>query len=307
MVSNHGKARQRAKRAFRPSLDGQRLEERCVLSRVGAQLGPGLYHPIRTFVKNGGKAVRILNGKGSIFDVKIDSGPGTVTARPMGNGTVKLIAFGTDATTELVVDVARPSQRKGGAHTFNPAFGIGNNILDIGSIVITTDKIGQILAYRTANLSGPLNIQNDSPINRIAFNRLLPGATITTAGDVNTLDVFVDANLSGLNTGVFIGRDLNWLNVGGSITLQDGARFVVDRDTGQSPQPVKGTDPGGQGMLITGNLTISPTSIFRVNRNLVGSSTGNSLTVVGNLNGSSRFSVGGAVLRPVVIQGTVTP
>jgi hypothetical protein len=325
--------RRAVRRAFRPTLGG-RLEDRVLLSsgqaeidaiveqvlasrrkhrpatdgpiHAAAQRGRVLRHPIQTFVGNGGRKVRVLDGTGEAFDVQVD-GVGTVTARPLPShdGRVKIIAFGTTSRSSLIIAPARPVPTEGGAHTFNPAFGAGDEILNVGQIVIRSGRIGQILGYRTVNLSGPVRVRGESSVDRIALNRILPGGTIEVASDLNTLDLFVNADLAGAGTGIFVGRDLNWLDVQGNLSIRDGATINIGRDTGLVAQPAKGSAIGGQGMLIQGNLVIGEGGTFRVNRDING--TGASLAVRGNFNGTSRFSVGGTVNAPIAVLGTVTP
>jgi hypothetical protein len=321
MVMRREDRRARARRrSFKPHLDDNRLETRVVLSVANPYLiairaqqlnqPVPIFHQPQSLTRRGGQSVRILTGRGTAFDVTV-RGFGTVTARPTADGRWNLNVFGTDANSELTINPVDPSiLRQFGkrtAHTFNPSYGVGNPILEVAGVNVTTGKIGQILGFRTANLSGPIVLRNDSPIDRIAFNRLLPGALIQTAGDLDTLDVFVSANLAGSGTGIKVGRDLNWFNVRGDLTIEDGATLETTRDIGLVPQPDKGTAVGGQGMLVQGNLILAPAGSMVVGRNLSGSSVGNSLTVFGNLAGSSRLTVNGVVTRPVVVLGTTTP
>ena len=118
-------------------------------------------------------------------------------------------------------------------------------------------------------MSGPLVVSGTAAINRIAFYSILPGASITTGGDVNTLDVLNGINLSGAGTGITIGRDLNLLNVGGSLTLSDGANFTIDRNLGLVAQPPKGTGTGSN--ILSLNFTSVANSIVTVSIPSVGS------------------------------------
>ena len=61
---------------------------------------------------------------------------------------------------------------------------------------------------------------------------------------MQTLDIANSATLSGAGTGVFVGRDLNLLNVGGNLEITNGANFIVGRNLGFIPQPPKGTGTG---------------------------------------------------------------
>jgi hypothetical protein len=51
-------------------------------------------------------------------------------------------------------------------------------------------------------------------------------------------------------------------------------------------QPPKGTDPGGQGAIVDGNLIIGPGSRFRIGRRLAAT-----FLVFGNVQGSSRLII----------------
>lgn len=322
------------RRSFRPDLNGP-LEDRTLLSTGQAEVSqvaemllasrrsPGhkattaaptgdTVHtavirrarvPIQTFVANGGRSVRVRDAQGEYFDVKI-TGVGTVTARPMPNhdGRVRIITFGTNSASSLSIDPARPRARQGQAHTFNPAFGKGDELLNVGEIQIRSGRIGQVLGFRTMNLSGPVVVLGDSNVSRIAANRLLPGALIDIAGDLDTLDVFVDANLAGPGTGIFVGRDLNWTNVRGDLTVSNGAAVSVGRDVGLVAQAAKGTGSGGQGILVQGNFTIAPESAVIINRDLAGP-----MTIQGNFNGYSRFVVKGSASGTISVLGTTSP
>ena len=142
---------------------------------------------------------------------------GTVRAYPMSGGRVGIIVDGSTQNTELAINPLGQPQKKGFAHSF--AYGEANrsHVLNVGQITINSGQIGAILGFQTADLSGPLVAKGTAAIDRIAFENILPGASITTGGDVNTLDVLNGIDLSGAGTGIFIGRDLNLLNVGSNI------------------------------------------------------------------------------------------
>jgi hypothetical protein len=301
--------RRRDVRSFRPDLDG-RLEDRCLLSSAVFPRTGSLVNHVQTFVKDGGRAVRVFNGLGSAFDVQI-TGPGTVTAAPLPNGTIKLVVTGSDPTTELAVNPVREVfndfKARRQAHNFHPEFGFGNHLLNIGELDIKSGRIGSILGFRTATLSGPLVITGSTPVSRIALYQLLPGATIVTGGDLDTLDIFNNATLSGAGTGLNIGRDLNLLNINGDLTIQNGANLIVGRDIGATPQPPKGSGTGSNilqvlfnsgitattttavaplvGGFIQGNITIAPGSVFKAVRAI-----DLQIYVQGNVSGFSRFS-----------------
>jgi hypothetical protein len=256
---------------------------------------------------------------------------GTIRAYPIGGGSIGVIVDGTNSMTELDINPLPFPQRKGYAHSFSYGFAGRQRVINIGALNVTSGVIGAILGYHTANLSGPLTVNGNSPIDRIAFNSLLPGASITTGGDVNTLDVLYDANLSGSGTGISVGRDLNFMNIGGSMTLSNGANFFVARDLGQVAQPPKGTEVGLStaastltndlfaGALIQGNLTVNPGSTFVIGRRIypgqVVSSTGSVnqpalFTLRGNLVGANRVTIPGAIFsganQNIFIGGSIT-
>jgi hypothetical protein len=250
---------------------------------------------------------------------------GTVRAYPMPGGRVGIIVDGSTQNTELAINPLGIPQKKGFAHSF--AYGEANrsNILNIGQLTINSGRIGGILGFQTAALSGPLVSNGPGAIDRIAFAQLLPGASITTGGDLNTLDVLYSANLSGAGTGVIVGRDLNLLNVGGNLTLSNGAVFSIGRKLGLVNQPPKGTGTGTNiltlnfnnvtgnlltvnpppvGTFIQGNVVINPGSQF-----LVGSTIQNVMYVEGNVNGFSRILVEAAtpVARPPTFLTALPP
>ena len=92
------------------------------------------------------------------------------------------------------------------------------HILNIGQITVNSGSIGAIDGFQTANLVGPLVVSGTTTVDRIAFNSIDPGASITVGGTLNTLDVLQGITLNtGTNSNITIGRDLNLLNVGGNI------------------------------------------------------------------------------------------
>jgi hypothetical protein len=251
------------RRAFQPSLNGQ-LESRCLLSTGKVHIQ----------VANHGKISEVFNQQGEKFDI-ILTGPGIVFAKPMSGGRFRIVVNGTDQASTLEIDPTTRSKDKGQAHVF-PGFPTPTSqqtaILNVGRMDVNSGNIFQILAYKTANLSGPLKIAGPSTVDRIAFNALLPGATIQVGspppslgvsgqGDINTLDVFTNATLVG-GPGIVVGRDLNDFTVGGTLDLQGGASVLVGRYIGLTPQPVKGSDFGGAGGFIQGDLIIGPGSVI---------------------------------------------
>lgn len=281
--------------------EGQAIKAQALRPQAVNHAKPVFIHSPKILVERGGKGVRILDGRGGAFNVLIETGPGTITAKTLRDGRFELTVFGTNSNSEVVINPLRPLPDFGTAHTFQPEFGIGREILEVAKIDVKTGQVGSILGYRTANLSGPIILNNDAPVERIALNRLLPGALIQTRGDLNTLNIFTDATLSGAGTGLNIGRDLNWFFVDGDLTINDGAVVSVSRDIGLEAQAEKGSDPGGQGAQINGNLEIGPGSAFLVGRDL-----DFGMIIYGNLIGSSRLLINGTSAG-VAVKGNVVP
>lgn len=259
-------------------------------------------HSPRILTMAGGRGVRILDGNGGIFNVGVESGPGTVRAKALRDGRFEIRAIGTGESSELVITAMRVAGKIGMGHTYNPQLGRGGEVLDIAEIVVTSGEIGSVLGYRTANLSGPLVLDTDAPVNRIALNRLDPGALIQTAGDLNTLNVFTDATLEGDGTGVMVGRDLNWVTIGGDLSIADGATLETDRDLGLVAQPAKDSSPPGVGILVEGSVVLGPTGSWTVRRDLAGP-----IMIRGDFTGSDQFTVFGTVIAPITVLGTITP
>src|SRR5262249_45344624 len=181
--------------------------------------------------------------------------------------------------------------RKNTAHDFPNGVAKHDGLLHVASVTVTTGLVNDILGYKTAELSGPVTVGNINPVDRIAFESLVPGATIRVGGDLNTLDIYDSATLTGPGTGIFVGRDLNLFNVlGGGLTLTDGAQIAVGRDLGLNPQPPKGTGQGANqlnnvlpsstnstntaaafplvGALVGGNVSVDPTSSISFGRTI---------------------------------------
>jgi hypothetical protein len=241
---------------------------------------------------------------------------GTIRAYAMPHGLVGIIIDGTNALTELDINPVPFPQRKGYAHSFAYGFSGRSRVLNIGSINVTSGQIGAILGYHTADLYGPLTVDGPGNVDRIAFDALQPGSLIKTGGDVNTLDVFKDANLNGPGTGVSIGRDLNFMNVSGNMTISNGANFFVTRNVGEIAQPAKGTESGLSqasstltnnlyaGALIQGNLTVQPGSTFVVSGQLF---PGFSNTTTGQIAQPAIFNIRGSLYgaNHVTIPGAI--
>jgi hypothetical protein len=225
---------------------------------------------------------------------------GTVRAYGMSRGRVGIIVDGSTPNTELTINPLGEPQRKGYAHSFAYGESTRNHILNIGQLTINSGKIGAIEGFQDAVLSGPLVASATTSIDRIAFDALLPGASITTGGDLNTLDLLNSAELSGPGTGIFVGRDLNLLNVGGNVTFTNGAVAEIGRNFGVTSQPPKGTGTGSN--VLTLNFTVvSGTTLSGVTVPPVGS------FIVGDLfvAPGSIFSIGGAIFNTFYVQGAL--
>jgi hypothetical protein len=181
---------------------------------------------------------------------------GTVRAYPMSGGRVGIIVDGSTQNTELTINPLGQPQKKGFAHSFAYGESSRTHVLNVGQITINSGQIASILGFQDADLSGPLVVNGTGSIDRLAFLNILPGASITTGGDVQTLDVVGEIDLSGPGTGISIGRDVNLLNVGSNLTLSNGATFKIGRFLGLLSQPPKGTGTGSNVLTLNFN-TIS--------------------------------------------------
>jgi len=386
MSKNRSEGRREQRRAFRPELEGQRLEARVVLSRAHApfvvnhfllthpqpgfaenfqrpvrysanapRVGPGPVYDkgyVATQTARGGQSVIVAAPDGSRFRVSLnfadnqyDGGlalqtgsqasptantvtgntgntvnglpqpRGTVRAYAMPGGKVGLIVDGSTEQQALTIDPLPFAQRKGFAHSFAYGESGRSHILNIGSLNVTSGRIAQILAFHSADLSGPVTVGGVTTVDRIAFNSLKPGAAIGVGGTLNTLDVNTNANLTS-GPGVVVGRDLNLLNVGGDLTLANGASIRVGRFEGVTLQPPKGTGTGsnilslnqsqiGSGTsqltpsisaFIQGNVTIGPGSVLAVTSGIANSS----LTSAAGGSGA-----GGGSPTPFLINGSL--
>ena len=301
MSENRTRGRRASQRAFRPTLDGK-LESRMLLS--------GVHHapPIKFQAANGGRAVIITDSDGAQFEVTVTSilqGPGPqitagiVVAHPMSGGRVQLKAFGTTSDSVLAINPLIKERAKGDSHLIAAGQAGNDSILHVGSIKIVSGKINSIVGYHSADLSGPLTASAPTPVNRIAFESLGPGASITVGGDLNTLDVLHGVFLD-RGPGITVGRDLNWFNTGGDFALSNGASLIVGRDIGLTAQPAKGTGPAGQGGLIQGNLVIATGSKIVVGRSIV-----SPIVVNGNGFGLSQVFVGTPISNFVFRPGAI--
>jgi hypothetical protein len=223
---------------------------------------------------------------------------GTVRAYAMSGGRIGLIVDGSTQNTELTINPLGQQQRKGFAKSF--AYGAANrgHILNIGQITVNSGEIADIEGFQDAVLSGPLVVSGTTSIDRIALDAILPGASITTGGDVNTLDVLNGITLTGTN--IDIGRDLNLLNVGGNISLSDGSQFNIGRNLGLVSQPPKGTGTGTN--VLTLNYTSVANSIITVTIPAVGAYIQGSVVV----NPGSVFSIAGNIFNTLYVEGSIT-
>lgn len=283
-MPQHRTERRESRRGFRPTLDGK-LEPRVLMAQLSA---------IHARTAAGGQAVVITNTSGAEFYVSTFNG-GTVRALPASGGRVNLIVDGSTPSTLLEINSIVPAHIQGTAHTFHTYLSTPNNKLNIASINVTSGFISAIEGYQTANLSGSILVAGAARVDRIALNSILPGGSIQTGGDLNTLDVFHDVTLSGGN--ISIGRDLNWFETYGNVTLSNNSNFLIGRDAGGIPQPAKGSGNQGQGINISGNLTINPGSAFAIGRFL---NIPAGILVSGNASGLSRVSFGGVLLQQFV-------
>jgi hypothetical protein len=240
---------------------------------------------------------------------------GTIRGYAMSHGRVGLIIDGSTTQTEVDISPYPFHQRKGYAHSF--AYGQTNetHLLNVGKIVVNSGVISAINGFHTTQLSGPLTIKGNQPVDRLSFNALLPGASIQTGSDLDTLDVLNGVTLN-KGPGILIGRDLNLFNAGQDVNLSNGASIRVGRFLGLTPQPPKGTATGGNFLAVNqaligtgtstvvpslssyiqGNLIIGPGSVFMVNNGIpntsiiggnVASSAPSVLLINGQLNTSS--------------------
>jgi hypothetical protein len=252
----------------------------------------------------------VTNTNGQQFFVSVTHG--TIQGTPASGGRVNLILSGSTVTTYLEINQIVPAHRQAkGAHNFNSTLANSTGILNIASITVKSGAIFAIEGYHTAVLSGPLTVSSNNAVNRIAFQAIRPGGSINVGGDLDTLDIFNDANFS-QSIGLKVGQDLNWAEIGGSLTVNDGANVTIGRDLGLLAQAAKGSGNAGQGLFVNGNLTVSAPSRFSIGRNLGSPPTVSApipfsgILVNGNLSGASRFSIGGSVFGQVTVVGTTT-
>jgi hypothetical protein len=234
---------------------------------------------------------------------------GTVRAYPMTGGRVGLIVDGATQYQQLTIDPLPFSQRKGYAHSFAYLEANRSHVLNIGSLQVNGGALQAVLGFHSADLSGPLSIGGTGTVDRIAFDSLLPGASIGVGGNLNTLDVANNATLSA-GAGVTIGGDLNLLNVGGNLTLTNGASILVNRFIGLTPQPPKGTGTGSnilsvnQALLGTGTSTVVP-SLSAYIQGDVTIGPGSTLAVTSGVANSSLVGGTGGSPSPIMVNGAL--
>jgi hypothetical protein len=244
---------------------------------------------------------------------------GTVRAYAMSGGRIGLILDGTTNQTELTISPEAKYQRKGYAHSFSYGMAAESGILNIGQITVNSGQLAAVEGFHTADLSGPLVIGGNQPVDRIALDALLPGASIQIGSDLNTLDILKGVNLNS-GPGIIIGRDLNLLNVGQDLDLSNGASLKVGRYLGLVPQPPKGTGTGsnflslnqslvGTGTstivpslsgYIQGNINIGPGSVFAI-----GGFTNPDDTIFGGIANSSLTATGSTSPAVLLVSGQV--
>lgn len=261
---------------------------------------------------------------GNLQPTEIPQPQGTVRVYPMPGGAVGIIVDGTTDNTELSINPLPQPIKKGYAHSFAYGQSQRERVLKIGQITVNSGNIGAIVGFHTADLAGPLAIDGSRTVDRLAFRSILPGASIVTGGDLNTLDVLQDVHLNGTN--IEVGRDLNLFNVGGNVVLENGASILVGRDMGLVAQPAKGTGTGANVLslnapligttfvgttppavsaYIQGDLVVGPGGQFGVGR-----AVDKLIFIGGDVNGSSRVFIpenNTGLPSPVEVRGTVTP
>jgi hypothetical protein len=225
---------------------------------------------------------------------------GTVRAYAMPGGRVGIIVDGSTPNTELTINPLGLPQLKGYAHSFAYGESTRNHVLNIGQITINSGQIGAVLGFQDAVLSGPLIVSGSSSIDRIAFDQLLPGAVISTGGNLQTLDIANSATLSGAGTGVFVGLDLNLLNVGGNLEITNGANFIIGRNLGLVPQPPKGTGTGSD--ILALNFTLAAGSTITTAIPSVGGAIQGNIAI----NPGSVFAMGSLIHNTLYVAGSVT-
>ncbi len=300
--------RQKTRRDFRPTLEGApQLETRCLLS------GGGKARALATFPADGGRAVVVSDFDGERYRITARdnnstalnpvgtsgffAGGVTISARPVRGGSWDIRVNGSTVATQILIEPIMHGRRAGQAHTFPTGSYNNDSMIHIRNIIVPTGRLNAVLGYRTASLDGSLIVAGTAAVDRIALFNIDPGASIVTGGDLNTFDVYNNLAISG-GPSIKIGRDLNWWNVGGTVSITAGSTFDVGRDIGLVAQPAKGTDPGGKGGLIQGNLDVGLGSAFTVGRSLDAT-----LLVQGSVSGASRITIPNGASNLVALGG----
>lgn len=260
---------------------------------------------------DGGLAAQTGGTGTGVIPTAVVQPQGTIRAYPMPGGKVGLIVDGSTMTQQVTIDPLPFHQRKGYAHSFAYGEASRSHLLNIGSFQVTNGSLQAILAFHSADLSGPLSIGGTTKVDRIAFNALLPGAAIGVGGTLNTLDVANGVNLTS-GPGISVGGDLNLLNVGQDMILANGASLTVGRFLGGTPQPPKGTGTGSnflslnQAQIGTGTAQLTPSVSAYIQGNLtVGP--GSTVNIVSGVANSSATSLvgSGAAPSPLLIGGSL--
>jgi hypothetical protein len=229
---------------------------------------------------------------------------GTVRVYAMPNGQVGIIVDGSNDNTELTINPLPIPIRRGYLKSYAYGQAGVTHTLNIGQITVNSGSIAAIEGFHTANLVGPLVVGGTTTVDRIAFNSIGPGASISVGGSLNTLDVLQGITLNtGSSSSIQIGRDLNLLNVGGNISLSNGSQILIGRDMGAVLQAPKGTGTGSNVLslnlpttttlvavapeqavsaYIQGDIIIGPGSAF-----VVGRSVDQAIFVLGNIDSAS--------------------
>jgi hypothetical protein len=261
------------------------LQRRAMLAQ---QLRIGQRGAVDRFVTAAGSAVTVTDTDGERYRVQL-TGEGAVTSTSLPDGRIGVVVRGTNTLSQLdVVPLSRVRVSEG-AHTFGPYKAFGNGTLDLG-LVDVYGPINGIFGYNTATLSGPLIVRDGGTVDRIALAGLEPGASINVGGTLNQLEVLRSAHLAGAGTGITVAQDLNVLNVGGFLTLSDGANFQIGRDLGLIAQAASGTGRGGQGARIDSGVFIGEGSAWGIGRSLAAP-----LLDLGDFVGTSRFQVANGI------------
>ena len=263
---------------------------------------------------------------------------GTLRVYAMPNGEVGIIVDGSNDNTELTINPLPTPIRKGYAHSYAYGQSGVTHILNIGQITVNSGSIAAIEGFHTANLVGPLVVSGTATVDRIAFNAIMPHLPIQTPRPIDhrrrhpeharrSPGHHPEHQWPRDRSNITIGRDLNLLNVGGNIALENGSSITIDRHLGAVLQPPKGTGTGSNVLslnqpstttlvaappqtsvsgYIQGNVTIGATSSFTVAGEIF-----YPLYIIGKLDVTGIFTVGSvnstAAPDPLVIQGTPTP